>query len=54
MSERTEETASIREPKPLPVDVRKLFKGRKEIELVYLDERYRLRITRNKKLILTK
>lgn len=36
------------------VDVEDLFAGACEIRLIYRSEEYRLRITRNRKLILTK
>lgn len=39
---------------PAPVDVRALMQGRREIVLVLDGEAYRLRITMNDKLILTK
>lgn len=39
---------------PPPVDVRALMQGRREIVLVLDGEAYRLRITMNDKLILTK
>ena len=50
------------EQKPRPVDAKQgaplpaqiLFRGRREIEIEFQGEIYRLRITRNQKLILTK
>lgn len=39
-------------PEPIPADL--LFRGRQEILIVHRDDTYRLRITRNGKLILTK
>lgn len=41
-------------PAPRPVEADELFKGQREIAIRYQDETYRLRITRNDKLILTK
>jgi len=42
-------------PAPLrPLSERELFQGRHEVEIEFRGERYRLRITRNDKLILTK
>jgi hemin uptake protein HemP len=37
-----------------PLSERELFQGRHEVEIEFRGERYRLRITRNEKLILTK
>lgn len=45
------ESEAIRLPR---LDVAALFAGRHELQLVYGNEEYRLRITRNNKLILTK
>ena len=39
---------------PGVLDVVELFQGRKELRLLFQNEEYRLRITRNQKLILTK
>lgn len=39
-------------PDPIPADL--LFQGRQEILIAHGDETYRLRLTRNDKLILTK
>ena len=39
-------------PDPVPTD--RLFQGRQEIRITHRDETYRLRITRNGRLILTK
>jgi len=39
---------------PPVLEVEQLFKGRREIRLFYRRQEYRLRITRNQKLILTK
>ncbi len=39
-------------PDPIPAD--RLFEGRQEIQIAHRDETYRLRITRNGRLILTK
>lgn len=39
-------------PDPIPADL--LFQGRQEIRIAHGDETYRLRLTRNDKLILTK
>lgn len=44
--------ARPRLPDPIPAD--RLFEGRQEIQIAHRDETYRLRITRNGKLILTK
>ncbi len=41
-------------PCPDIADVEALFGGKREIRLVFRGEEYRLRITRNQKLILTK
>ena len=48
----TEPDARIRLPHPIPAD--RLFEGRQEIQTAHGDETYRLRITKNGKLILTK
>lgn len=48
----TEPDARPRLPDPIPAD--RLFEGRQEIQIAHGDETYRLRITRNGKLILTK
>jgi hemin uptake protein HemP len=37
-----------------PIDVERLFGGSREIRLRFQNEEYRLRITRSRKLILTK
>ena len=37
-----------------PVDAQELFRGAREIEIAFRGDVYRLRITRNDKLILTK
>ena len=39
-------------PTPIPAD--RLFQGSQEIQIIHNSETYRLRITRNGKLILTK
>ncbi len=39
---------------PVILNVEKLFGGAQEVRLIYRSEEYRLRITRNSKLILTK
>lgn len=39
---------------PEPVSTDRLFQGRQEIQIAHGDETYRLRITKNGKLILTK
>jgi len=44
--------ARTRLPDPIPAD--RLFAGRQEIQIAHRDETYRLRITRNGRLILTK
>ena len=44
-------------PKPLtapPIEARALFNGQREVAIRFRDQVYRLRITRNDKLILTK
>lgn len=44
-------------PKPLtspPIEARTLFNGQREVAIRFRDQVYRLRITRNDKLILTK
>lgn len=41
-------------PLPPPVEARALFNGRREVAIRFRGEIYRLRITRNDKLILTK
>jgi hemin uptake protein HemP len=41
-------------PPPDIADVEMLFDGKREIRLIFRGEEYRLRITRNQKLILTK
>ena len=38
----------------ITLDAEVLFSGTRELKLIYRDEEYRLRITRNSKLILTK
>ncbi|MEW5967334.1 MAG: hemin uptake protein HemP [Pseudomonadota bacterium] len=48
----TQPDARARLPDPIPAD--RLFEGRQEIQIAHGDEIYRLRITRNGKLILTK
>ena len=51
----TEDVAAIRPLIRRPcVDVAELFAGCQEVSLIFGDEEYRLRITRNNKLILTK
>ncbi|MBN1511769.1 MAG: hemin uptake protein HemP [Phycisphaerae bacterium] len=40
--------------KPIVVDSRTLFRGRQEIQIRHEDEIYRLRVTRNGRLILNK
>lgn len=46
---------AIPPPVPLrPLSEQELFRGRHEVEIEFRGERYRLRITRNDKLILTK
>ncbi|HDZ21480.1 hypothetical protein LCGC14_0124680 [marine sediment metagenome] len=39
---------------PVILNAEKLFGGAREVRLIYRSEEYRLRITRNSKLILTK
>ena len=39
---------------PVILNVEELFGGAREVRLIYRSEEYRLRITRNSKLILTK
>lgn len=41
-------------PSPVRLDSRELFRGGNEVLIVHKGEEYRLRITRNEKLILTK
>lgn len=41
-------------PSPMCLDSRELFHGGNEVVIVHKGEEYRLRITRNEKLILTK
>jgi hemin uptake protein HemP len=48
----TQADARARLPDPIPAD--RLFEGRQEIQIAHGDETYRLRITKNGKLILTK
>jgi hemin uptake protein HemP len=48
----TQPDARARLPDPIPAD--RLFEGRQEIQIAHGDETYRLRITKNGKLILTK
>jgi len=48
----TQPDARARLPDPIPAD--RLFEGRQEIQIAHRDETYRLRITKNGKLILTK
>lgn len=48
----TQPDAWPRPPDPIPTH--RLFEGRQEILIAHGDETYRLRITRNGKLILTK
>ena len=48
----TQSDARARLPDPIPAD--RLFAGRQEIQIAHGDETYRLRITKNGKLILTK
>lgn len=48
----TEPDARNRLPHTVPAD--RLFEGRQEIQIAHGDETYRLRITKNGKLILTK
>lgn len=49
---------AIRKSRPVPdgplLCVEELFAGRREVRLLFGNEEYRLRITRNEKLILTK
>lgn len=47
------ERAADRES-PAPIDASRLFQGHREIAIVFRGDTYRLRITRNDKLILTK
>ena len=51
-AERPSTPLSARLPAPLAADL--LFQGRQEILIAHGDETYRLRLTRNGKLILTK
>ncbi len=54
-SRNTVKSRSIELPKKMPVlNVEKLFDGLREIRLFHDNEEYRLRLTRNDKLILTK
>lgn len=48
----TEPDVRTRLPDPIPAD--RLFEGRQEIQIAHRDETYRLRITKNGRLILTK
>ena len=51
-----DKTDTIR-PRPLtapPIEARALFNGQREVTIRFRDQVYRLRITRNDKLILTK
>lgn len=48
----TQPDTRTRLPDPIPAD--RLFEGRQEIQIAHGDETYRLRITKNGKLILTK
>ncbi len=42
------------QPQPPRLDAEALFAGTREVRLIFRNEEYRLRITRNRKLILTK
>ena len=48
----TEKAVSIREPRTIRLE--DLLNGKRDIQIVHGDEVYRLRLTRNDKLILTK
>jgi hemin uptake protein HemP len=52
--DQTPPPAQIDLPRPDVADVETLFGDRREIRLMFRGEEYRLRITRNQKLILTK
>ena len=49
-----QDTDTEKSPAPVVVDARKLFQGGREIWIEHEGVRYRLRITRRKKLILQK
>lgn len=49
-----DKTEVITTTKPSLLHVEELFSGRQEVRLSYEGQEYRLRITRNRKLILTK
>ncbi|OHE60728.1 MAG: hypothetical protein A2X71_01060 [Thiobacillus sp. GWE1_62_9] len=46
--------AAAAPPSPVRLDSRELFRNGNEVVIVHKGEEYRLRITRNEKLILTK
>ena len=45
---------SVKPPVPPEIEARALFNGQREVNIRFRDQIYRLRITRNDKLILTK
>jgi hemin uptake protein HemP len=46
--------APTRDAAPRPIEARDLFRGKREVSIEFRGDIYRLRITRNDKLILTK
>lgn len=52
--ERESRADNDRSELPLEIDVRELLGDRREVTIIHAGERYRLRITANNKLILTK
>ncbi|MEM7611037.1 MAG: hemin uptake protein HemP [Pseudomonadota bacterium] len=54
MSKAESRLSTDKKPQDPAIDVNALFQGQREIRLHYRGETYRLRITRNDKLILTK
>ena len=49
-----QEVADGAAPRVAVVDVERLLDGAREVRLIFRNEEYRLRVTRNRKLILTK
>ncbi len=54
MKNATEKNAPLSEEMRLKIDTKELFKTQNEIIIIHRGEEYRLRITSNDKLILTK
>ena len=54
MKSHTASSQSAKSPGKQVLDANELFKGQRDVEILFKNEIYRLRITRNDKLILTK